>query len=153
MKTFWIVIFGLLNSTNVFAAGKIEGNPIEMIVCQATVHYEEETPTEKTPANEIYIFRAGSRPDVRPKPGAFLETVYTLDEKGSLQERGDSQYYFTDAVNGKIHFAFIADWKSSGELSWSGTFDGTAQGYINSKGHVTELSCSIRTAKSKTRVR
>jgi hypothetical protein len=67
---------------------------------------------------------------VRPKPGAFLENEYSLDEKGSLQEDGDSQYYFSDAVNGKIRFAFIADWKSSGELS-----------------------CSIRTSKPKTRVR
>jgi hypothetical protein len=149
MKAFFIVIFGLLNSINAFAAGKIEGKSIEMIVCQATAHYEEDAPAEKLPASEIYIFRAGSRPDVRVKPGAFLETAYTLDEKGSLQADGDSQYYFSDSVGGKIKFAFILDYKSSGELNWNGAFAGTAEGYINNKGHVTELSCSIRTSKSK----
>jgi hypothetical protein len=150
MKTFIIVVvFGLLNSINALAAGKIDGKSIEMIICQGTVSYDEETPDEKRPSGEIYIFRAGTRPDVRVKPGAFLESDYSLDEKGSLQGGGDSQYYFTDAVNGKIKFAFIAAYKSSGELSWSGTFDGMAKGYINTKGHVTELSCSIRTSKSK----
>ena len=147
MKTLLIFVFGILNSVSALAAGKIEGKSIEMIVCQATVRYDEEAPTEKSPATEIYIFRAGSRPDVRVKPGAFLENVYALDEKGSLQEDGDTQYYFADSVGGKIKFAFILDYKSSGELSWSGPFAGTAQGFINTKGHVTELSCSIRTSK------
>ena len=44
---------------------------------------------------------------------------------------------------GKLSFDFIADWKANGELVLGA--EGVATGFINQKGHVTELRCAILT--------
>lgn len=125
------------------SAPKLAIQNISQIVCEATTSYEEDAPGQKTPVQALLIFTAGSRTDVKPAPGAFVLNQYALDQNNQLHAfDGNNQYYFSLAGD-KLTFGFIAPWKAQGELTVKA--DGTAQGTINSKTHMNDLTCVLVT--------
>jgi hypothetical protein len=132
---------GLGASAHAAPGPKLEN--IKQIVCESTAYYEQDTPSDKTSARGVKIFTPGSRKDVKPRPGAFLLAEFERADGGGLKVFDNQQFYFSPVKGGKLSFDFIADWKANGELVLGA--EGVATGFINQKGHVTELSCAILT--------
>ena len=140
---FFISMISIFAIASTVHASELKLKDIKQIICQSTFHFEEETPTERESVKGIKIFTPGSRTDVKPIPGAFLLAEYNLTEEGGLSNNDNQQYYLQPVKDGKITFAFIADWKANGELNLKA--DNTATGFINQKTHITELSCVVLT--------
>src|SRR5438067_333171 len=99
------------------AEGPVKLENIKQIVCDSVTHYEQDTPDQKEPARGIKIFASGSRKDMKPKPGAFLLSEFDEAEGSGLVVDDNQQYYFDPIKDGKLTFAFVADWKANGELT------------------------------------
>ena len=142
MKRLSIMLCGLIGlAAYAHAAPVLKLEKIKQIVCESTVSYDEDSPNEKTAARGVKIFKPGSRKDVKPRPGAFLLAEFDPDS-GEQGASYDQQFYFSPIKGGKLSFRFLADWKAHGELNLGA--DGAATGFINQKGHITELRCKIR---------
>jgi hypothetical protein len=138
-----MIALALLTTAFAHAAPEIKLENIKQIVCESVAYYEEDTPNETTPGRGVKIFVPGSRKDVRPKAGAFLLTEYDdAQQGGGLTFTDNQQYYFNPVKDGKLTFAFIADWKANGELTLGA--DNTATGWLNQKTHVTTLNCAVQ---------
>ena len=139
MKTLFLASAIMLSSTSARSADfKLED--IKQIVCDSTVRYEKDSPNDKTTVRGIKIFTPGSRNDVGPRPGAFLLAEYQLRDD-AMTVFDNQQFYFKPINDGKLSFEFIASWKSEGVLQLGQ--NNTASGFINSKDHITELSCAL----------
>ena len=142
MKRITIIVCGLVSlAASAHAAPVLKLEKIKQIVCEATAHYEEDTPNKKTPARGVKVFTRGSRKDLKPRPGAFLLAEFESADDGGLKVSDNQQFYFSPVKGGKLSFDFIANWKAHGELVLGA--EGTATGFINQKTHITELSCAI----------
>ena len=136
-----LALLGLEAATGAYVGAPLSLNQIRQIVCEGTVRYEEATPNDKEPARGVWIFTPGSRKEFRPKPGAFLLAEYLESEAGGMRVYDNQQFYFEPVKDGKLNFAFVLDYKASGSLTLGA--ENSATGFINSKSHITELSCAI----------
>ena len=117
MKRITIIVCGLVSlAASAYAAPVLKLEKIKQIVCEATAHYEEDTPNKKTPARAVKVFTRGSRKDLKPRPGAFLLAEFESADDGGLKVSDNQQFYFSPVKGGKLSFDFIANWKAHGEL-------------------------------------